>query len=237
MLTHFEKPRPSQPQRPRVFAVFSFRYDHHLVPDLIQNILPMVDGWVAFDDRAAASGYSNEPTRHLRLVERARALGADWILAIDPDERLESRATSEIPALVADKQRIIWGFRLRELYSPSEYRVDGIWGRKAVERLFPLFEGQVFSDRELHGPKYPIEPGYAIRQSDLNLYHLKMITRERRIARRDLYRHLDPDNRYQTIGYDYLADDSGAVFETIPPERMYAPPYREEGGLWMPAIP
>ncbi|MES0162583.1 hypothetical protein [Mesorhizobium sp. C268A] len=37
--------------RQRTVAVFSYRYDAHLVADLITNIDPVVDGWIAYDDR------------------------------------------------------------------------------------------------------------------------------------------------------------------------------------------
>jgi hypothetical protein len=237
LLTHCERTRASSANRKgsalRVFAIFSFRFDHNLVPDLLANLDSIVDGWVAYDDRESESKYGNEAARHIQLVNRARELGADWVLAIDPDERLECRAELEIPVMTSVKRRIIWTFRLRELYTVDAYRVDGIWGQKIVARLFPLFDGQVFSDQWLHSPKYPIEPGYAVRQSDLNLYHLKMIAPERRVARRDLYMHLDPDNKYQSIGYSYLADEVGASLETIPPDRSYKPLHREDGGLWM----
>ena len=75
---------------------------------------------------------------------------------------------------------------------------------------------------------------YRILDSGLNLYHLKMITRARREARRDLYNRLDPDRRFQPIGYDYLADDQGAVLKPIRPGREYHPPHNDDGGLWMP---
>ena len=236
MLSHFEKPRPEHFARlrsPRIFAIFSFRYDCHLVPDLIRNIEPIVDGWIAFDDRAAEAPFSSEPARHMALVNRARELGVDWILSIDPDERLETATALRIRALVAHRERIIWTFNLRELFSPTKYRIDGIWGRKRVGRLFPLLDGQVFSQQELHTPKYPIEPGYTVRSSDLNLYHLKMIDPERRKARRDLYHFLDPQNKYQAFGYDYMTDESGAKFEVIEKDRTYAPPHRDDGGLWV----
>ncbi|MHB9448567.1 hypothetical protein ACYG9R_17570 [Mesorhizobium sp. RSR565B] len=38
------------------------------------------------------------------------------------------------------------------------------------------------------------------------------------------------------MGYDYLADEAGAVFEQIPPGRDYHPPHVDDGGLWM-AVP
>ncbi|TIW19796.1 MAG: hypothetical protein E5V65_09705 [Mesorhizobium sp.] len=60
-----------------------------------------------------------------------------------------------------------------------------------------------------------------------------MIEPKRRGARRDLYNHLDPDSRLQKIGYDYLADESGAVLEAIPAGRDYFPAHTDDGGLWM----
>jgi hypothetical protein len=57
---------------------------------------------------------------------------------------------------------------------------------------------------------------YPLKKTDLNIYHLKMITKERRSARRDLYNALDPKLAFQAIGYGYLADDDGAVLERIP---------------------
>ena len=73
--------------------------------------------------------------------------------------------------------------------------------------------------------------------SQLNLCHLKMIAPARRRARSALYNALDPDQRFQREGYDYLADDQGAVFEPIPPGRGYSPAHRDDGGLWMPEPP
>ncbi|MDX8451038.1 hypothetical protein, partial [Mesorhizobium captivum] len=54
-----------------------------------------------------------------------------------------------------------------------------------------------------------------------------------RAARRDLYNLLDPDRRLQQVGYDYLADETGAVLEAIPPGRDYFPAHTDDGGLWM----
>jgi hypothetical protein len=99
--------------------------------------------------------------------------------------------------------------------------------------LFPLLEHQQFSADALHGPWRPLEPGYKTVRSGVNLYHLKMIARARREGRRRLYSHLDPGAAFQKIGYDYLCDDEGAVFEQIPPGRHYLPKHEDDGGLWM----
>jgi len=60
-----------------------------------------------------------------------------------------------------------------------------------------------------------------------------MIAPERRRARSALYSALDPLREHQSIGYDYLADDDGAVFEDIPAGRGYLPAHVEDNGLWM----
>jgi hypothetical protein len=129
------------------------------------------------------------------------------------------------------------GFRLRELYSPDAYRVDGVWGQKIQFRLFPLRGAQRFSAQPFHGQWVPTQPEHTLLHSDLNLYHLKMIAPARRRARRDLYEFVDPTHRYQAIGYDYLADDSGMVLEAIPDGRSYLPQHIEDGRLWMPVTP
>lgn len=48
---------------PRVLAVFSFRYDAHLVPALLANLDPIVGGWISYDDSSASGLFSNEVPR------------------------------------------------------------------------------------------------------------------------------------------------------------------------------
>lgn len=226
--------------RPRCVAVFSFRYDAQLVPALIENLRPVVDGWISWDDRNAASSFTGDTERRKLLIQAAYDAGAKWVLAMDPDERLERRAAEVVPRLIRAPFAASWSFRLREMYAPDAYRVDGVWGEKRQARLFRLFDRQFpiaekgsFETAELHQPW--VRPPRGRRHSDLNLYHLKMITPERRQARSALYNALDPDGRYQKIGYDYLADDSGAVLERITPGRDYLPAHKDDSGLWMAA--
>jgi glycosyltransferase involved in cell wall biosynthesis len=219
--------------RPMVLAVFSYRYDAELVPDLLENVAPMVDGWVAFDDRQATDLFSSEPQRRRLLINRAKELGATWILAIDPDERIERGGATRIRSLTGERQRIIWEFNLREMFTASTYRVDGTWGSKKQGRLFPIFDGPLCSERPLHGAWCVAPAGYSILPAGLNLYHLKMLSCNRRLARRDLYHHLDPNYLYQTAGYDYLIDENGASFEQIPLARDFFPVHQETGHLYM----
>lgn len=219
--------------RRRIVAVFSYRYDAHLVPDLISNIAPVVDGWIAYDDRAAEGVFSSEPGRRRALLTAAHAAGADWVLAIDPDERLETGVATRIGELTGGSRRIAWGFPFREMYTPTSYRVDGVWGLKIQHRLFSAYHPDRYRSKDLHGAWFPEEIGFKLKNSDLNLYHLKMIEPKRRAARRDLYSHLDPECRLQQIGYDYLADERGTVLEAIASGRGYLPAHADDGGLWM----
>lgn len=218
-------------------AVFSFRYDAHLVPALVANIEPLVDGWVSYDDRAGEGVFSNEVRRRTMLLHAAREAGAAWALAVDPDERFESALAGEIGRMVQTEDASAYTFALREMYSPEHYRVDGVWGQKRQARLLSLGKGIVAPAGDLHLSWASFIPNPRLRDTNYNLYHLKMITPERRSARAALYKHLDPGGSMQRIGYDYLADDTGAELERIADGRHYHPPHSEDGGLWMPHVP
>lgn len=223
--------------KPRVLAVFSFRYDADLVPALIANIRPFVDGWAALDDRGAAAMFSQEVPRRLALLEAARNAGAEWALAVDPDERFERSLAAQMPSLLAHPEANAHTFAVREMYGPLHYRVDGLWGAKRHARLVSLKEGFITPPGDLHLSWSAFLAAPRLNNAPINLYHLKMIAPQRRRARAALYNHLDPDRAAQPIGYDYLADDAGAVLEAIPPGRDYDPPHLEDGGLWMAPVP
>jgi len=220
-------------RRPRVAAVFSYRYDAHLVPDLLSNLQPIVDGWIAYDDRAGTGLFTDEAARRRALIGAARAAGADWILAVDPDERFETGTAAAIGRLMRKRGRVAWGFRFRELYAADRYRVDGLWGEKRRYCLFSVFPEHERTGTGLHDTWFPKDGGFRLLHCELELYHLKMIASARRTARRDLYARLDPGRRDQAIGYDYLADETGARFAEIAPGRGYQPPHNDDGGLWM----
>lgn len=220
-------------RRPRVLAIFSYRYDAHLVPALISNIEPSVDGWIEYDDRGATGIFSSEVQRRVALLTAARATGASWALAVDPDERFEASIRDEIPNLLSRSDVRAHSFPVREMYTPTHYRIDGVWGEKRQVRLLSLDQGVITPPGDLHLSWVSFIPAAHINDTEINLYHLKMITAERRKARADLYNHLDPNGIMQRIGYDYLADDAGAELEEIAAGRAYFPPHEEDGGLWM----
>ena len=221
---------------PHIVAAFSFRYDHQLVPSLIANIEPMVDGWISYDDREATVLYSSEPERRRLLIEAALEVGASWLLAVDPDERIEAGFAKKIRRLTRTRRPTAFVFNLRELYAPDAYRIDGIWGQKKIARLVSLHEGMVFDVGALHSSWHELYPRYRLRSARTNIYHLKMLTSERRNARRSLYEALDPERALQRAGYEYLTDESALVLCRIPRKRGFRPPHVEDHGLWMPPV-
>uniref|UniRef100_UPI00286CDD0E glycosyltransferase family A protein n=1 Tax=Tabrizicola sp. TaxID=2005166 RepID=UPI00286CDD0E len=233
MLEHqlFRTPSPGEPL---VLAVFSYRYDAHLVPDLLENIKPSVHGFVAWDDRAAGSALSDEPARRNALLAEARRLGADWILAVDPDERFEDRLAVRMPEMLAQGRDSLWVFSLLEVFDEHHVRTDGLWGAKRLMRLFPLAAAVGGLTIGLHGSWVADDGGFQRRLAKINLYHLRMASPVRRKMRRALYAMADPERRFQAMGYDYLDDERGMVLERVDPARGFSPPFKEDHGLWAP---
>lgn len=227
--------RAPAPGEAFVLAAFSYRYDAHLVPDLLANLAPVVHGWVALDDRASISVYSSEPQRRRALLAACRRLGADWILSIDPDERLEDGAAARMPLLTAATDRPIWKLDFFELFTQSHYRADGVWGGRLRQRLFPVTADIGVPDQVLHATVFNYATPRPVRHADLCLYHLRMMTPARRQLRRDLYATLDSERHMQKIGYDYLVDDRSARLVPISLDRTFSPPHLDDGGLWAPA--
>lgn len=219
--------------RRRIVAVFSYRHDVHLTPALIENIAPLVDGWVSFDDRGSRELFSNELHRRSLLLRTALELGASWALAVDPDERFEAALADHMETLLGNAEADVYSFALREMYSPQHYRVDGIWGAKRQSRLLSLRKGLATPGGHLHTQWSDFVPSPRIVDTDFNIYHLKMMTPERRRARARLYSALDPGRQHQSIGYDYLADDRALELAAIAAGREYHPAHVEDGGLWM----
>ncbi len=193
---------------------------------MIENTRGFIDGYCCFDDSANDQIWiGHEGNVRKKTFEYAREMGADWVLCIDPDERFEVNAGNVIKKIVKKRKydKTVFGFKFRELYgSKTEYRIDGIWGGKTRYCLFPLNEGQLFSNLSIHAHRCPINSEYKMELLDINLYHLKMISRENRILRRDVYKQVDVNN-VQTLGYDYLTDEKDIVLEVIPNDRLFYP--------------
>lgn len=233
-------------RRVRLLALLAVRNGMEFLPGWFANVAPQVDGIVALDDgstdgsadflaerREVIELLRNPPDRpawdemgnHRRLVETANRHGAEWALCLDADERLERDFRRRAERVIRRGRRIgssAMALRIRELWdSPDRFRADGVWGRKTKPLLFRLRADHEFDTAFLHGVKAPLQARpYAV--ADLFAYHLGMLTAADRLARRAHYERLDPEGRWQRIGYAYLTDDRGIRLERVPRRRGWA---------------
>ena len=196
---------------------YAFRYEPDwLISELRENI-DWADGFVVYDTRDAAETWvpAKQRTRVLYnlAVEWGRTAGRKiWFLQTAPDERFEVGAGDVIHDAIAAHPTSRFTFRLRELWTPTAYRVDGVWGSKQRRRLYRLTSGGPVGDTTVN--------------LDVNLYHLKMIEPDNRRRRREVFTdHNTWDNRRQ--GFGYLTDEHGLMLEEIPKGRGFTPPYRQ----------
>lgn len=237
-------------RRRRILALVPIRNEIENLPDLFANLEGQVDGVVALDDGSTDGSrefLENHPMvielatvppgaqeemedgrNHLTVMEAAWPHGADWFLGIDADERVERdfrrRAEAEIDRAEAAGDVALW-VPFRELWgSRDRFRVDGTWGQKRKPCLFKADPNARYDKQRLHSVWAPWPPPKGdYPTADLNLYHLKMIDPEERQARADLYNRLDPERKFQAIGYDYLVDEEGIQLEPVDPSRDFVP--------------
>lgn len=244
---------PSRPRpRRRLLALLAFRDEERHLPGWFANVAPHVDGVVALDDGSTDDSPElvaahpavvelirrppgdpdawDDAANHRLLVETAWEHAADWLVAVDADERLERgfrpRAEAEIDR--AEREgHLAYYVHVRELWgSPATWRSDGAWSAKRSARLFQSRRDHVFHEQRLHCHWAPLQGRTAageFPQADLVLYHLKMIAAADRAARRARYRRLDPDHRHQSAGYDHLTDETGLELTEVGWERGYEP--------------
>lgn len=234
----------------RLLALVTFRDEMRFLPGCLDNVAPQVDGIVALDDGSVDGSREYveahpavvelvhvppgthadnlDSVLHRILTEAAWKHGADWLLGVDADERLETgfraRAERDLDRADALGAQAMW-VDFKELWDPAHYRSDDIWGRKRKACLFRSTREHVFDDRRLHAFWASVpqpEGGWPL--AEARIYHLRMIDPADRVARAQRYERLDPDHVWQTIGYDYLLDDSGLELTAVEPDRGYLTP-------------
>lgn len=232
----------------RIFVVGGWRYEpKHLVDDWKKSF-DWADHISIVDDRERKGGWIDEGD--YRILQREQLIKdgievGDWVLISSPDERMEVSSNEVLRSMIArfQYQDFIFKFHLKEMFAPTEYRIDGLWSRKTRPRMYPFKLDQEFSKKRIQQAGTPIEKRYYRKLLDLNIYHLKMIEPENRETRVKQYKDTDPNYRYQPkdnprmrridpegkfkkMGYDYMTDLEGMTLEKIPKGREYTPEYR-----------
>ncbi len=241
------EPEAPSPRR-RLVCLLQCHDERRFLPGFLASVAPHVDGILALDDGSTDGSDAllerhpgvlellriaprtphawDEPRNKRLLLDAAARHGAEWVIALDADERIERGFRPRADAVIdaADREgHLAFAVHIRELWnSPERYRTDGIWGRKRSPRLFRLLADHDPGDAELHGPWAPNQgrgPDGAFRVADLIVYHARMIDPADRAARRRRYETLDPDCRWQSVGYAYLTDETDMVLEGFPAHR------------------
>jgi GT2 family glycosyltransferase len=243
---------------PKIACVMQVRNEERYLGGCLAHLRDHVDGFIVLDDGSTDGtrqilereghllDYLMNPPRDqhvwrerenkMRLLQRARDLGVDWVLCCDADERYERQFLDNLRAIAhsLSHELACVSVTMRELWnSPRQFRVDGIWGNKIRSRFFRVPREITFDlDADVHGQWYPDgvrEQGRMVRIRHV-LYHLKSIRREDRLLRRDFYNRIDPERRFQAVGYDYLADEGPDLrleiigngreyrYDTLPPD-------------------
>ena len=244
--TRFEP--PTAPRRRRLILLLQVKDEMRYLPGFLANVAPHVDGIVALDDGssdgtaellaartevlevlpAEGDGWDEAANRE-RLVRAGLRHGADWLLSIDADERLErgfrDRAERLFERADADGESAYF-LSLRDVWDdPGRIRVDGVWSAKRKATLFRARADHEFDRSEFHGHWAPLNdhPDGRFPMSGLLVYHLRMLHAADREARRRRYEELDPESRWQAIGYAYLTDPTGMRLAPLPLGREYLP--------------
>jgi hypothetical protein len=236
-------------RRVRLLAVTMVRNEARFLPGMLRNVGPQVDGIIALDDGSTDGSrrllekcplvvelLRNPPGRrgwdlpgnNRRLIAAALRHNAQWIIALDADERLEREFRKRAERVIG-RGRLIglraFAVHVRELWdSRHQYRADGIWGQKSPPRLFKALADHRFDDRPLHTARAPLQGKVLglFPLADLFLYHLRMVNRADREERRRRNEQLDPKARCQPrMGYAYLTDERGLELRAVPEERGY----------------
>lgn len=170
----------------------------------------------------------DEPANRQRLVRAGQDLDVDWFVAFDADERPAVELWRSWSHLVAAADRagaVGIDQPLREIWGSADtYRSDGVWGRKRKIAVFRnLGAEHVFDPAQWHGEWFPAQylGTDSFLRTDIELYHLKMLRPEDRLARMRRYQEVDPNHDYQPIGYDYLTDEHGLELTPVQSDRGY----------------
>ncbi len=236
----------------KIACVMQLHNEAEHLPGCLAHLRDYIDGFIALDDGSTDATLAllhsepkmaqclvnppqqphnwNERDNKKRLLQCARAHGFDWVICCDADERYETaflqKMHSIAGAFAVDEPACI-SIALREMWNtPHQYRTDGVWGDKMRARFFSVPDHIEYTlDQDLHGQWYPdhIRRYAHMLNAGQNLYHFKSVLAQDRAQRRDFYNALDPDHQFQTIGYDYLAEEGPALqLQTIAPGREYA---------------
>jgi len=158
---------------------------HPLVATLLRNpVRPTYEGWDDLGNRN-------------RLLDAVDGVGADWVLSLDADERIDDGDAAALRLLVDREGERGCGYQLevhRMIGDAEHYDKASLW----IGRLFAFRPGQRFGGSRLHFVALPTDvPPERWRRTTIRLQHLGDLDDARRRARFAKYEEADPHRRFQ----------------------------------------
>ncbi|TMM09528.1 MAG: glycosyltransferase [Actinobacteria bacterium] len=151
-----------------------------------------------------------------RLLAAAGESGADWLMWLDADERIDVDDAAALRELIERDAvpGLAYGFRVHRMVGDEEhYDGAGLW----VYRLFAHRPGQRLADRRLHGVPIPDEiPRSRWIRTTIRIKHLAGLDERRREARFAKYAEADPEREHQEAGYDHVLEPPRSVVRWRP---------------------
>jgi len=215
----------------KIVCCYSVRWEPQWLVDDMRENLKWVDDFVEINYRDLPDDvpWTDENDTYRMQRERAKALGADWVLISSPDERFDRSAEKYIRQRISYLKRTILRFPVRDLITPTSYRSDrGFW-RHEESRVYPFWEGQEFDTKPFHNNIVPKLDRFSRRESlPCPIYNLKTIEPENRELRVAMYKASDPDTKMTVLSdYDELLDETNMELTKLTPKEGYEPPYTQ----------
>jgi glycosyltransferase involved in cell wall biosynthesis len=161
--------------------------------------------------RHEESGFDNEAALRRLQWDAACETRCDWILTLDADEELETRARIELKPMLKATGADVIGFRLYDMWSGTEYREDEHWQAHTVFRPFLVRNKGIdptFPDMALHCGRFPASVGaLATQVSSIKIQHWGWATEADRQAKHARYLAADPKGKWGSKPqYDSILD-------------------------------
>lgn len=173
-------------------AVMGVRWEPEwLVEECITNLQPLVDRVEVLDNRHQSGEWQNEYDYRLQQREVARKHGARWFLLTSPDERWSAGCEDLVQGLYRQDRHQVYTVTIRELWTPTAYRVDGKFADRQRYRIFPVSMMDHLDTATIHNKIVPHKYRRVAKRTEIEVYHLKHIVEENRARRAEVMQKLD----------------------------------------------
>lgn len=201
---------------PRIAVASPFRYEPEWLVDEWVDHVSWADETILIDTRGHENPWIPRTERVEWMMQAALAYDCEWLFILDIDERMSPGAENVLRDLAARSTYFAYKFKLYEMFTPTERRVDGTWAKKTRRRFFHVQKRRANMEAKCI---------YAPAPTLFHTAHLDPANDEARAAKHNAHNYWDKAGR--TGGdYNYLNDRSGMVLETVPSHLLPAEPLK-----------